>query len=382
MKRLRRFRTFNEEQEYLIMAYNFVPKNEKEINASPSDKKSELLYVYKQLIKLQQDLVSQKELTKVIEDPIAVDLTKPNNVKVIRSLQGYIDLKAIDTNITLGFGNGSRGNAGAGNRGLKFERDLSKDLGNYVTSRDPNYDYTYKTFMKDFIRDYLKDAKDIEIKDMGQLNQRRPLKFQGNNIFIKGPITDLGSTVTDVTVVADGKDLHLSLKMGGTVTFFNSGVATIFTKTDLEKGTVTNSNGLALLKLLGIDPVKFANTFTSYDPKLAQKRAPKETVNVTTKVNKEKLKAFLASGVGYGFFLVHAANATKDNVHTEYFGSKGDTLAAVTPSSVKVLYPARGTAKRIDVEIQTPKFTFKVNIRNKQGGLYPSHIMCDYTVKH
>ena len=46
--------------------------------------------------------------------------------------------------------------------------------------------------------------------------------------------------------------------------------------------------------------------------------------------------------------------------------------------SVKVQYPKKGTAKRLDIEVVTKLYIFKINIRNKQGGLYPSHIMCDY----
>ena len=37
--------------------------------------------------------------------------------------------------------------------------------------------------------------------------------------------------------------------------------------------------------------------------------------------------------------------------------------------------------KRVDIEIDTPNITLKINIRNKQGGVYPSHIMCDYIFK-
>ena len=36
-------------------------------------------------------------------------------------------------------------------------------------------------------------------------------------------------------------------------------------------------------------------------------------------------------------------------------------------------------AKRIDVYIETEEMIFKFNIRHKQGGIYPSHIMCDFS---
>ena len=55
---------------------------------------------------------------------------------------------------------------------------------------------------------------------------------------------------------------------------------------------------------------------------------------------------------------------------------------AARVETVKVMYPKSGQAKRIDVQIMTPMYEFKVNIRNKQGGLYPSHIMCDYKYRH
>ena len=45
---------------------------------------------------------------------------------------------------------------------------------------------------------------------------------------------------------------------------------------------------------------------------------------------------------------------------------------------VEIIYPEPGTAKRIDIKVKTNKLEIKYNIRNKQGGIYPSHIMADY----
>ena len=53
------------------------------------------------------------------------------------------------------------------------------------------------------------------------------------------------------------------------------------------------------------------------------------------------------------------------------------------PGSVVVHYPSKSApAKRIDVAIDTPMFELKMNIRNKQAGIFPSHIMLDYKIKH
>ena len=34
--------------------------------------------------------------------------------------------------------------------------------------------------------------------------------------------------------------------------------------------------------------------------------------------------------------------------------------------------------ERIDVEIKTKDMVYTFNLRNKQGGIYPSHLMCDF----
>ena len=192
------------------------------------------------------------------------------------------------------------------------------------------------------------------------------------------PLSDVGPTVTDITLKTDKGPMYLSLKMGGTVTFFNAGVMKYLTKADIESGTIRQKEGKALLDTLGIDHQMFVDVFQKYDPKAG--KAAKKEIDVTTKVNKARLIDFLASGVGYGYYLIHAASPTKDSV-TEFYIDKKDVMNYVQPQRVIVQYPTGGSAKRIDVLIETPKFTFKVNIRNKQGGTYPSHVMCDYKVK-
>ena len=41
-----------------------------------------------------------------------------------------------------------------------------------------------------------------------------------------------------------------------------------------------------------------------------------------------------------------------------------------------------GTGKRIDIEMQSSKYKFKINIRDTQGtDGYPTRMMCDFTKK-
>ena len=356
---------------FITEMYSFIPQSSDDIRKSTLPNKDKVAKLF--------DLI-QQQTGSAIKDPLAIDFKKPNNIKIHRGLQGELDLTPLqkDLGIKLSFGNGSRGNAGAGNRGLAFERFLSKDLGLYLQTRSDSAEYKYPKFMKMFINKYLKDKKDIEIIDEGALNKPRPLKFSGSSVYVGGPLSNVGPTVTDITLKTDKGPMYLSLKMGSTVTFFNSGVMKFLTKKDIDEGTIRVKEGKALLDTLGIDHQMFIDVFQQYDPKA--RKAPKKEINVTTKVNKKRLTDFLASGVGYGYYLVHAASPTKDSI-TEFYIDKGDVLKYVQPQSVVVQYPTGGSAKRIDVVIETPKFTFKVNIRNKQGGTYPSHVMCDYKIK-
>ena len=72
-------------------------------------------------------------------------------------------------------------------------------------------------------------------------------------------------------------------------------------------------------------------------------------------------------------------------------GTKGDQFyevdssysdVASDTSAPDVYYGGLGgDGKRIDIVFESPTYKFKVNIRNKAGGLYPTHIMCDYKKK-
>ena len=126
--------------------------------------------------------------------------------------------------------------------------------------------------------------------------------------------------------------------------------------------------------MFGIDEQKFIDIFEGYDKATSSRSSKKEIVDVTRKVNMRSLLQLLVTGIGYGYYMVH-----KKGKKVEYYPmSKRRMMDSAKVRSVKILYPKIGTAKRIDIEVITKLYIFKVNIRNKQGGLYPSHIMCDY----
>ena len=90
---------------------------------------------------------------------------------------------------------------------------------------------------------------------------------------------------------------------------------------------------------------------------------------------------FIKTVIGYGYILVHKnANNTVDsyNITEEFLSSAAMPIS----DTVEIHYPVAGSAKRIDIKVETKNFHLNFNIRNKQGGILPSHIMCDYKIKH
>tara|TARA_Y100001937_G_C7096418_1_gene320281 strand:+ start:233 stop:1471 length:1239 start_codon:yes stop_codon:yes gene_type:complete len=297
-------------------------------------------------------------------------------------------------------GKRKRGNKGGKtekkeNKGILFEKDLSKDLKVFSETGDPKHTkIKYKDFMKSFMEDIgcsenAKRQKCLnEIIDMGALNQKRSLVFSGKDIFVGGRDTNIGHLVTDITINigCDKKDIYMSLKYGNTVTFVNSGVKTLYTDDQFKAGKITDTKGLALLDLFGVDAKKFITVFAQA-MKFGGKKVPrgptevtKNVEVVTNKVDKRRLHQFIETCVGWGYWLVHLS----ENGKVDYFQIKKQDLKRITtPRSVVVLYPkASHPSKRIDVIIDTPKFELKMNLRNKQAGILPTHIMLDYKIKH
>ena len=182
---------------------------------------------------------------------------------------------------------------------------------------------------------------------------------------------NIGKTVTDLTLRSKGKDIaYLSLKLGNTTTFFNIGIKTILTPTEIKTGTIKNQAGLKLLKMFGIDSETFCKIFNG-------KLSRGQVVNTWSKVNKAYLEKFIQSGMGYGFHVIHKlSNEVKSTKIDQSY-----MTAASRPKSCTVYYGGKtGTGKRIDMEIITGKYRMKFNIRDTQGGDgYPTRIMGDFT---
>ena len=364
------------------MAYTLFPKTKADIikNCSKDPNKAgDIVELFSFL----------KKKFKQIDTPINIDVGKLGVVNVSRELQGMVEIKDIIreaqlTQIKIKFGAVSAGNRGVKNRGNLFENAFANGIRSHWDEQKKPNDISIAKAVDELAKIHkFNKLKNLVVKEEGAQNTKRPLKFQPGP-YITSPTgsLDIGPAVTDLTL-HEAKTIdkamktnvvgYLSLKLGGTTTFFNVGIKTILTREDIESGTVTNKDGLKMLQMFGIDNKTFCQIFNG---KL--KKGVK--TNTFGKINKRFLETFLQSGIGYGFTVVHKINPSMTKV---FEIDKPYMLQAAKPQSCIVYYGGKtGTGKRIDMEVQTPKYMFKINMRDTQGtDGYPTRIMGDFTYR-
>jgi hypothetical protein len=274
--------------------------------------------------------------------------------------------------------------AGKVNKGISFEQNLENDLNNL---KDGISKYNHPDFINEFQKNYLKDGFIEEVENTGKKNTARPLKLSGQKIYVSvegGSRTeDIGSSIADLIVKTknNGSKFNLSLKYGSTVTFFNSGLQKIMTQEDFKNGNFNNPIAQALIKLFSIDKEKFIGVFTGYaGTTIGGKRIKATKQSESVSINVNDLQDFIKTVIGKGYLLVHLDNKNKVHI-TEINDAFLNAASKPLSDKIEIKYPVGGSAKRIDIHVETSKFYLNFNIRNKQGGIYPSHIMCDYKMK-
>jgi len=358
------------------MAYTFFPKTASEIKLTLKGDKAkidEIINVFAYL----------KDKFKKLESPINIDPALISKINVTRDLQGDIDLAKIKreakvSKITMKFGSGSSGGRGVQNKGNAYEGQLAEAIkewwgGNKIT--DPKLSQAVDDIVK---LHNLNKCKKLEVKMVGELNNKRPFIFSPQVLISsKIPVSDnnLGPVVTDITLICDKKEIYLSLKTGGTVTFFNSGIRTVLSPQEIKTGRIKNKDGLKILDMFNINDALFCDIYNGN----LKKGYVEDVWKTMSSKQKNELKNFLISGVGHGYTIVHKLTGKTE----VYEIDKKYMLEAATPTSCNVYYGGKsGTGKRIDMEIETGHYILKLNIRDTQGGDgYPTRMMCDYSYK-
>lgn len=350
------------------MAYNFIPKTPGEVirGISNADIAADIVVA---LNYLQTKYPS-------IEDPITIDLQKLNSFNITRKLDGHLnknELTKMLKKTTFKFGEGSRGGRGTANKGNLFEVQLKNDLETWRDGGEIKSTTTLE-LINDLIKTYGIDKWGrFSVLDEAYKNQKRPLVITGRGAVVSPGLIDIGSTVTDLTLKSEdeNKVVYLSLKYSGTVTFFNAGTKKYLSDAELQKGEIKNPGGKVLLDLFGIDNKTFCSVFNGKGKNF-------NSENTLAKIDKAALEKLIQSGIGYGYHMVHKMGA-------KMISKKVDKMYRDNASTIigcKVYYGGKtGTGKRVDIEVATPKYDLKFNFRNKQGGNYISHLMCDYSYR-
>ena len=240
------------------------------------------------------------------------------------------------------------------------------------------------------------------IHSCGSLNNRRPLIMTNDGQIVVGDsdIASTGDKVADVKVDTVGRrgTINLSLKSGTTVSFCNAGVSKLFPASSFAKylederngileyhgGSANGMTGNDLLQFFGIDPIKFADVFVQYRNDKDSKKiksAKKDEEDVTQLIaSNPNFYKFVCSVIGYDYILIHELGP---DIHCYDLKSQEDLDNFIGRLEyAKVLYPINGEAKRIDIVVKYSNIIIKFNIRNKQSGIFPSHLMSDYTILH
>jgi len=265
------------------------------------------------------------------------------------------------------------------NLGIKFEKDFYESLRCELACECKQTPYMKEA--KSLIEEIGKDVG-VGFSDVaadGSRNQSRPLAGGSGGLHVGDKKKDIGSVVTDITTFwgPRKKPVYLSLKYGNTLTFINSGVKGIFADADYKNNFEGYSNpiGLEIFRMFGIDPITYAKTFNAYPHK---KSMP--TVDVTSKCDKGAIQNLLQYAIGYGYWMVHGGGTGGMKIYEidQAYMQKASTITG----QVKLMYGgSQGKGKRLDIHMESSLYKFMFNLRNKQSGLYPSHIMCDYKKK-
>jgi len=291
----------------------------------------------------------------------------------IDNLKNGICDKAFKFKITQGMGGGGRGSNGfVVEDDVNDEINKKSELRNIILNNIPTY----------------KKNRVIWFSKNNIENTRRKINIYNNTINfnnntvrnisdMKIHFHDMHHSISGILFISDE---YISQKSSGLVTFINSGVQKeCFNKEEMKQCDITEK-GKTLLGILGLEVVPFCRIFNNYDTgnKLFNKdiailynREFKFDLvdNIFLKKNLEDL---IKKSMGEGTIIISHRLGDKDIVYknkekkinilkyNSYYGGKSKT------------------AKRIDVYIETEEMMFQFNIRNKQGGIYPSHLMCDF----
>lgn len=324
-------------------------------------------------------------------------------------LNNTFKLSGTKKKIIDGYGIGSPSGSCLGAKGFSFENELVKNWNNGV--EDDEMVNKIKTFLlKNNYKNY-NNSTAILGKE-----EKRPLIIKDDGtIEIDNGSDGGGKKISDIIFRLNDdptSDLFVSLKNSGRVTFLNSGITTLFGTSGNPGGYIklgsirapVNSNnsllnkGRRLLDYFGIDPNKFSDTFLlfeKYNPDSSKKHVLKSEIvddddllafenlkmsdNMIDDRQRQNYITYIKQAIGQNYLYVHKEKNQVSFIDDSYLDSCCSDI-----TNVKYYYGGKKSdslTKRVEIEVETQFYTFFIVIRNKSGGIYPTHLLCDYLKK-
>ena len=176
---------------------------------------------------------------------------------------------------------------------------------------------------------------------------------------------------------------YISQKSTGLVTFINAGVQSrdCLPISDIQNNNIKSEKGKLILKTLGINENAFCDIFNNYNSGNISKNKNvaddnNNIINFNSDIHDKlfeiNLKRLIKKSMGDGNSIISHYINDEDKIYR----IKDKKIDLISYNSYYGGKLKKG--KRIDIEVTTTDMIFKFNIRNKQGGIYPSHLMCDF----
>jgi len=230
----------------------------------------------------------------------------------------------------------------------------------------------------------------------GPQNTSRPLVEESGGVLISSDgKTDgkIGETIQDIMVQYGGDMVkypdkpdpsaatyYVSVKYGETLSFFNCGTGgnsgtLFFDKNDMNDGEIAPA-GQTLLDMFNIEQQPFIDIFKKYG-KGGSGISPYIVQTTLTNDQKQALQKLIYSGVGHGYWMAHFTKGKLEFYEIdEPYCKRASTLKS---NKVELQYGGSdGKSKRINMKFSTQKYDFSYNIRNTQGGIWPTRTNGDY----
>lgn len=384
------------------MAYDFIPTRTEQITANRFAKtlkfKKTQAWRASSIDNMQDFVQNVKKLHETLlkqdKTPLSIDRDS-TVIKISRQVQfkqgmnakQFIEKLRANYGLDLTYGNGSKPTVKI-SAGTVFERKIADAFIQWHSGTDAFdklKDKNLKKFVLEFVKTHnIMGIKEILVLETGKDKNLRPLTQVNDNFYVyKKGIPNIGHLIADIIIIdaseKENRVMFLSLKFGPVTSFFNLGLTKYFPSKYFNdpKGKL-DEHGKALLNFFGLNEKKFKQTFTKNN------QQGNTNVEPTDKTLLEKMKTFVQSGIGHGYYLV-SQKTDSDQIDIISFMTR-DTAKKITNfTSLKHFYGGKSmskTGKSVVIQLANNFMTLNIEIRNTSGGRIPDKLVGYVTWKN